>query len=130
MHSIYYRYVAVGNEPFLKAYNGSYLDVTFPALQNIQKALNEAGLGNKIKATIPQNADVYSSGTAGPSDGDFRSDIRDLMVKICRCLRDNKAPFIVNIYPFLSLYENKHFPVEFAFFDGGAKPVNDNGKLN
>ncbi|XP_031117007.1 glucan endo-1,3-beta-glucosidase 8 [Ipomoea triloba] len=122
------KYIAVGNEPFLKAYNGSFLHSVFPALQNIQKALDEAGLGNKIKATIPQNADVYSSGTGGPSDGNFRKDIRDLMIKICRFLRDHRSPFIVNIYPFLSLYENKNFPVEFAFFDGGAKPVHDNGR--
>nr|GMD49348.1 glucan endo-1,3-beta-glucosidase 8-like [Ipomoea batatas] len=95
------KYIAVGNEPFLKAYNGSFLHSVFPALQNIQKALDEAGLGNKIKATIPQNADVYSSGTGGPSDGNFRKDIRDLMIKICRFLRDHRSPFIVNIYPFL-----------------------------
>ncbi|PQP91705.1 glucan endo-1 3-beta-glucosidase 8 [Prunus yedoensis var. nudiflora] len=38
------KYVAVGNEPFLTSYNGSFLNVTFPALQNIQNALNEAGL--------------------------------------------------------------------------------------
>ncbi|XP_019177206.1 PREDICTED: glucan endo-1,3-beta-glucosidase 8-like [Ipomoea nil] len=121
------KHVAVGNEPFLKAYNGSFKDLVFPALKNIQKALDEAGLGNKIKATIPQNADVYASGTGGPSEGNFRSDIRDLMIKICRYLRDHRAPFMVNIYPFLSLYENKNFPVEFAFFDGRAKSVHDKG---
>ncbi|KAM7514274.1 hypothetical protein LguiA_003857 [Lonicera macranthoides] len=120
------RYVAVGNEPFLKSYKGANLKTTFPALKNIQKALNAAGLGDKIKATIPQNADVYSSDTGGPSHGNFRSEIRDLMVQIVRFLHENKAPFLVNIYPFLSLYENKHFPVEFAFFDGNAKPVQDN----
>ncbi|KAK2968684.1 hypothetical protein RJ640_013102 [Escallonia rubra] len=119
------KYVAVGNEPFLKAYNGSHLKTTFPALQNIQKALNEAGVGDKVKATIPQNADVYDSGTGGPSAGDFRKDIRDLMVQIVRFFNANNAPFLVNIYPFLSLYENPDFPVEFAFFDGGAKPVQD-----
>ncbi|CAH9099783.1 unnamed protein product [Cuscuta epithymum] len=49
------------------------------------------------------------------------------MIKICRYLRDNDAPFLVNIYPFLSLYQNPDFPIEFAFFDGGAKPVVDKG---
>jgi hypothetical protein len=37
--------VAVGNEPFLKAYNGSFDHVTVPALKNIQRALDEAGHG-------------------------------------------------------------------------------------
>jgi hypothetical protein len=44
--------VAVGNEPFLGAYNGSF---TLPALENIQNALNDAGVGDRIKA------DVYNS---------------------------------------------------------------------
>ena len=36
------RYVAVGNEPFLKSYHGSFMENTVPALKNIQKALDEA----------------------------------------------------------------------------------------
>ncbi|GFP97338.1 glucan endo-1 3-beta-glucosidase 8 [Phtheirospermum japonicum] len=121
------KHVAVGNEPFLKAYNGSNLETIFPAVKNIQRALNEHGLGDKIKATIPQNADVYDSGTDGPSAGQFRSDIRDLMIEIVQFFQDNGSPFLVNIYPFLSLYQNPNFPIEFAFFDGRAKPVDDNG---
>ncbi|KAL7144106.1 hypothetical protein ABFS83_08G236500 [Erythranthe nasuta] len=121
------RYVAVGNEPFLKSYNGSNLATTFPALKNIQRAINEHGLGDKVKATIPQNADVYDSGTDGPSAGNFRSDIRDLMTQIVSFFQENGSPFLVNIYPFLSLYGNPDFPVEFAFFDGGAAPVVDGG---
>ncbi|PIN26877.1 Glucan endo-1,3-beta-D-glucosidase [Handroanthus impetiginosus] len=123
------RYVAVGNEPLLKSYNGSNLASIFPALRNIQKAINEEGLGDKVKATSPQNADVYDSSSNKPSDGQFRSDIRDLMYQIVQFLQINDAPFTVNIYPFLSLYLNPNFPVEFAFFDGGAKPVNDNGTI-
>ncbi|GAV68972.1 Glyco_hydro_17 domain-containing protein/X8 domain-containing protein [Cephalotus follicularis] len=121
------KYVAVGNEPFLTSYNGSYLNTTFPALKNIQKALNEAGHGDQIKATVPLNADVYESSTNQPSDGDFRSDIKDLMLQIVRFFHDNDAPFVVNIYPFLSLYENDDFPFEFAFFGGGSNPLNDKG---
>lgn len=120
--------MAVGNEPFLKAYNGSNLKTLFPALQNIQKALNEAGLSDKIKAVVPQNADVYESGSNMPSDGNFRSDIKDLMLDIVNFLHDNNAPFVVNIYPFLSLYESTGFPYEFAFFDGGGRTINDKGK--
>ncbi|XP_057775026.1 glucan endo-1,3-beta-glucosidase 8-like [Salvia miltiorrhiza] len=121
------KYVAVGNEPFLKAYNGSNLQTTYPALWNIQKAINEAGLGDRIKATIPQNADVYDSGSKGPSNGDFRADIRATMKQIVQFLRDNNAPFVVNVYPFLSLSLNPDFPVEYAFFSGGAQPVQDGG---
>eukprot|EP00262_Sarcandra_glabra_P018114 TRINITY_DN6423_c0_g1_i1.p1 TRINITY_DN6423_c0_g1~~TRINITY_DN6423_c0_g1_i1.p1 ORF type:complete len:480 (-),score=73.84 TRINITY_DN6423_c0_g1_i1:144-1583(-) len=123
------KYVAVGNEPFLSSYNNSFLNVTFPALKNIQTAINEAGLGDSIKATVPLNADVYNSPKENsvPSAGRFRTDISELMTQIVQFLSQNKAPFTVNIYPFLSLYGNDDFPFDYAFFDGGSSPVNDNG---
>ncbi|KAF7838623.1 glucan endo-1,3-beta-glucosidase 8-like [Senna tora] len=112
----------------LKAYNGTYLHSTFPALKNIQTSLNNAGLGSKIKATIPLNADIYYSPDSNPlpSAGDFRPEIRDLILQIIQFLHSNNAPFLVNIYPFLSLYSNNdHFPFDYAFFDGGNKPLRD-----
>ncbi|KAJ8527567.1 hypothetical protein K7X08_015018 [Anisodus acutangulus] len=123
------KYVAVGNEPFLTSYNNSFINTTFPALQNIQNALNEAGLGNSIKATVPLNADVYFSpdNNPVPSAGRFRKDINDLMTQIVQFMSQNNAPFTVNIYPFLSLYANEHFPVDFAFFDGASNPIVDGG---
>ncbi|KAE9449873.1 hypothetical protein C3L33_18231, partial [Rhododendron williamsianum] len=94
------KFVAVGNEPFLKSYNGSYLHITLPAMKNIQKAINEAGHGDNVKVTTPLNADVYeSAGSTVPSAGDFRTDIRSLMVEMVRWLDSNNAPFLVNIYP-------------------------------
>lgn len=123
------KYVAVGNEPFLKSYNNSFLNTTFPALQNIQNAINEAGYGDTIKATVPLNADVYGSPEHKPvpSAGTFRQDILEQMTQIVKFLSDNKAPFTVNIYPFLSLYGNDDFPIDYAFFDGVTLPIHDNG---
>lgn len=123
------KYVAVGNEPFLTSYNNSFVNTTFPALQNIQNALNEAGFGDSIKATVPLNADVYGSPETNPvpSAGRFRPDILSQMTQIVEFLNHNKAPFSVNIYPFLSLYANEHFPFDYAFFDGVSNPIVDNG---
>ncbi|KQK20720.1 glucan endo-1,3-beta-glucosidase 8 [Brachypodium distachyon] len=123
------KYVAVGNEPFLEAYNGSFIKATLPALENIQNALNDAGAGDRIKATVPLNADVYNSPAKNPvpSAGRFRSDISGVMTDIVKFLAKNKAPFTVNIYPFLSLYLSDDFPLDFAFFDDGGPPVHDGG---
>ena len=121
------KYVAVGNEPFLTSYNGSFIKDTFPALKNVQKALDEAGHGDAIKATVPLNADVYGSSNNKPSTGDWRSDIKKLMTDIVKFLDSKKAPFVVNVYPFLSLSANKDFPLDFAFVDGGGKATTDNG---
>ncbi|KQJ88117.1 glucan endo-1,3-beta-glucosidase 8 [Brachypodium distachyon] len=115
------KFVAVGNEPFLKAYNGTYDNVTVPALKNIQRALNEAGHGASVKATVPVNADVYDSPPDNPvpSAGAFRADIAGVMADMVAFLNHSGAPFSVNIYPFLSLYGNDDFPLDYAFFDPG-----------
>lgn len=122
------RYVGVGNEPFLTSYNNSFINLTFPALRNVQNALNEAGFGD-VKATVPLNADVYNSPESNPvpSAGRFRQDIMDQMTQIVQFLNQNNAPFTINIYPFLSLYANENFPIDYAFFDGTSNPIMDNG---
>lgn len=111
----------------MQTYNGTFLDTTFPALQNVQSALIKAGLANQVKVTVPLNADVYTTDSGGPSGGDFRADIHDRMIAIVKFLSDNGGPFTVNIYPFISLYGDANFPVEYAFFDGNGTPVNDGG---
>ncbi|KAL2923196.1 Glucan endo-1 3-beta-glucosidase 8 [Bienertia sinuspersici] len=123
------KYVAVGNEPFLKSYNGTFEKATLPALRNVQNALNEVGVGGTVKATVPLNADVYESPKSNPvpSAGRFRPDIADLMTQMVQFMSQNNAPFTVNIYPFLSLYANPDFPFKYAFFGGGAAPLVDNG---
>uniref|UniRef100_R7WEB0 Glucan endo-1,3-beta-glucosidase 8 n=1 Tax=Aegilops tauschii TaxID=37682 RepID=R7WEB0_AEGTA len=112
------KYVAVGNEPFLASYNGTFDKVTFPALQNIQNALNDAGF-SEIKATVPLNADVYNSPANNqvPSAGRFRTDVAPLMTQMVQFLANNSAPFTVNIYPYLSLYLSEDFPVDFAYME-------------
>ncbi|CAJ2643403.1 glucan endo-1,3-beta-glucosidase 5-like protein [Trifolium pratense] len=122
------RYVAVGNEPFLSTYNGTFEATTLPALQNIQAALTKAGLSSRVKVTVPLNADVYLSSSQKPSDGDFRPDITNVMLEIVKFLSDNGAPFTVNIYPFISLYLDPSFPADYAFFNGYQPAIVDNGK--
>ncbi|KAK9099649.1 hypothetical protein Syun_026694 [Stephania yunnanensis] len=120
------RYVAVGNEPFLKTYQQTYQSTTFPALKNVQAALIKAGLGRQVKATVPLNADVYQSSDNNlPSTGDFRPDIHALMLSIIKFLSDNDAPLTINIYPYLSLYADPNFPIDFAFFSGTGQPLVD-----
>ncbi|KAL8160744.1 hypothetical protein V2J09_002281 [Rumex salicifolius] len=122
------RYVAIGNEPFLTSYNGSFTKLTLPAMKNIQEALKESGHGETIKTTIPLNSDVYQGSSDSPSGGDFRSDIKPLMLQIVNFLHAIDSVFMVNIYPYISLYQNPNFPSDFAFFDGGGRTINDNGK--
>lgn len=118
------KYVAVGNEPFLKAYNGTYDTTTYPALVSVQQALINANLGDEIKVTVPLNADILSS-SQYPSQTIFRDDIAQPMANIVAFLAQHNCPFTINFYPFLSLYDDKNFPVGFAFFDNTSAPLVD-----
>ncbi|KAG0494578.1 hypothetical protein HPP92_005572 [Vanilla planifolia] len=108
-----------------------FTNTTFPALKNIQRALNEAGHGATVKATIPINGDIYYSPWYNPvpSAGRWRDDVASLMSDIVKFYNETGAPFTVNIYPFFSLYDDPNFPIDYAFFEGRAKPVVD-GKLS
>ncbi|XP_006651477.3 glucan endo-1,3-beta-glucosidase 5-like [Oryza brachyantha] len=116
------RSVAVGNEPFLKSYKGKFEAATLPAVQNVQAALVKAGLGRQVHVTVPLNADVYESLDGRPSSGDFRPDISGLMVSLVRFLLDNGGFLTINIYPFLSLYADPNFPVDYAYFPAPGSP--------
>ncbi|OIW00450.1 hypothetical protein TanjilG_05800 [Lupinus angustifolius] len=96
-------------------------------MQRIQSAIEKAGHGDQIKVTTALNADVYESSSEKPSDGDFRKDIYTVMKQIVQFLDEKNSPFVVNIYPFLSLYQSPDFPKEFAFFDSTNSQIDDDG---
>lgn len=117
------RYVAVGNEPFLSSYQGQYQSLVLPAMVNLQQSLAKVNLAGYVKLVVPCNADAYESSL--PSQGSFRPELTQIITEIVSFLNSNGAPFIVNIYPFLSLYESSDFPQDYAFFGGSSHPVVD-----
>ncbi|KAJ4763234.1 hypothetical protein LUZ62_073609 [Rhynchospora pubera] len=118
------RYIAVGNEPFLSSYQGQFQQYVLPAMSNIQQSLTKANLAGYIKLVVPCNADAYQSPSL-PSQGAFRADLTQLMTQLLTFLNSNGSPFLVNIYPFLSLYQSSDFPQDYAFFEGSTHPVVD-----
>ncbi|KAK9089946.1 hypothetical protein Scep_029028 [Stephania cephalantha] len=117
------RYVAVGNEPFLTSYSGQFQSYVLPAMVNLQQAMVRANLQSIVKLVVPCNADAYEANV--PSQGAFRPELTQIMTDLVQFLNSNGSPFIVNIYPFLSLYGNSDFPQDYAFFEGSSHPVTD-----
>ncbi|XP_010434711.1 PREDICTED: glucan endo-1,3-beta-glucosidase 5-like [Camelina sativa] len=117
------RYVAVGNEPFLTSYGGQFQNYVVPAMVNLQQSLVKANLANYVKLVVPCNADAYEANV--PSQGTFRPELTQIMTQLVSFLNSNGSPFVVNIYPFLSLYGNSDFPQDYAFFEGSSHPVPD-----
>ncbi|CAK8531238.1 unnamed protein product [Lathyrus sativus] len=123
------RYVAVGNEPFLTSYNGQFVNLVMPAVINIQQSLVKANLAGYVKIVVPCNADAYESSGGLPSQGVFRSELTQIMTQLVQFLNSNGSPFVVNIYPFLSLYDNGDFPQDYAFFQGTSHAVTDGSNV-
>lgn len=121
------RYVAVGNEPFLTSYSGQYLSYVMPALLNIQQSLAKANLAGSVKLVVPCNADAYEADL--PSQGAFRPELAQIITQLVSFLNSNGSPFVVNIYPFLSLYGNSDFPQDYAFFEGTTHAVTDGSNV-
>ncbi|KAK4755113.1 hypothetical protein SAY87_008870 [Trapa incisa] len=121
------RFVAVGNEPFLMSNAGQYLNYVLPALLNVQQSLARANLAGSIKLVVPCNADAYEADL--PSQGTFRPELTEIMTQLVSFLNTNGSPFVVNIYPFLSLYGSPDFPQDFAFFEGTAHVVTDGSNI-
>ncbi|EYU27631.1 hypothetical protein ABFS82_13G139500 [Erythranthe guttata] len=120
---VHIKFVAVGNEPFLSSYSGQFQPYVIPALMNLQQSLAKANLAGAVKLVVPCNADAYESSL--PSQGTFRTDLTEIITQLVSFLNSNNAPFVVNIYPFLSLYANSDFPQDYAFFNGTAHAVTD-----
>ncbi|MBA0630161.1 hypothetical protein Godav_002288, partial [Gossypium davidsonii] len=116
-------FIAVGNEPFLTSYNGQFQSYVIPAMANLQQSLVRANLAGYIKLVVPCNADAYEGNV--PSQGAFRPELTQIMTQLVSFLNSNGSPFVVNIYPFLSLYGNSEFPQDYAFFEGTTHPVID-----
>ncbi|PKI71467.1 hypothetical protein CRG98_008140 [Punica granatum] len=121
------RYVAVGNEPFLTSYAGQYVNYVVPTLLNLQQSLAKANLAGSVKLVVPCNADAYEANL--PSQGAFRPELTDIMTQLVSFLNTNGSPFVVNIYPFLSLYGSSDFPQDYAFFEGTTHPVTDGNNV-
>lgn len=121
------RYIAVGNEPFLSSYSGQFQSYVMPALLNLQQSLAKVNLASYVKLVVPCNADAYEASL--PSQGAFRPELTQIMTQLVSFLNSNGSPFVVNIYPFLSLYGSSDFPQEYAFFEGTSHSVTDGSNV-
>ncbi|KAK4753599.1 hypothetical protein SAY87_001703 [Trapa incisa] len=115
------RYIAVGNEVFLK--DPYYTPHVVPAILNLHQALGILGLSRRIKLSSPQAASILLD-TYPPSSARFDPEIRSFVVPFLQFLHDTDSPFMANVYPFIS-YTNsaQHIPLAYALFKGG----NSNG---
>lgn len=108
------RYIAVGNEVFLK--QPYYAPYVVPAIVNLHQALQTLNLDSTIKLSSPQAASVLSV-SYPPSLGTFDPSLRSMLLPLLGFLRDTKSPFMVNVYPYFSYTSSlKHVSLDYALF--------------
>ncbi|KAK3017100.1 hypothetical protein RJ639_006950 [Escallonia herrerae] len=105
------RYLAVGNEVFLK--DPFYTPHVVPAMANLRQAL---GLDESIKLSSSHAASILSN-SYPPSAGAFDPNIRPVMVPLLQFLRDSGSPLMVNVYPYFSYVNNPQYVwLDYALF--------------
>ncbi|KAK3041797.1 hypothetical protein RJ639_000313 [Escallonia herrerae] len=108
------RYLAVGNEVFLK--DPFYTPHVVPAMVNLRQALQALGLDESIKLSSSHAASILSN-SYPPSAGAFDPNIRPLMVPLLQFLRDSGSPLMVNVYPYFSYVNNPQYvSLDYALF--------------
>ncbi|KAL5749299.1 hypothetical protein ACOSP7_023902 [Xanthoceras sorbifolium] len=119
-----FRYVAVGNEA---KPGDDYAQYLVPAMKNIRSALNSAGLGD-IKVTTAIETGALSQDSFPPSKGSFKQDYRPILDPLISFLNENKAPLLVNLYPYFSYTGGQgSVNLDYALFRPSAPSVTDDG---
>ncbi|MCD7464164.1 hypothetical protein HAX54_052224 [Datura stramonium] len=111
------RYLYVGNEPFSRKYKNRTFDNVVYYLGESRKALDRFNL-SQVKTTTAHFTDILTNVTK-PSEGDFREDIKELMIDLLKFLQETNSPLVINIFP-IYILTSKKMPIEFAFFDEPA----------
>eukprot|EP00253_Pinus_taeda_P031526 PITA_31526 len=108
--------------------NGWVNDNIVPYSNTSIKYITNANLQN-IKASTPHAFNVIGN-SYPPSKGAFSDDVKDIMSSILKFLSDNGAPFMANVYPYLSYVgDSNDIHLDYALFQPTATAVT-NGDHN
>ncbi|KAJ9176627.1 hypothetical protein P3X46_011918 [Hevea brasiliensis] len=109
------RYLLIGNEILTNPDIGTWYNLV-PAMRRIKSSLKTHKI-HKVKVGTPSAMNVLES-SFPPSNGTFRSDISDPIIKpMLQFLNRTKSFFFVDIYPYFAWAENpKDINLDYALF--------------
>ncbi|KAK6124731.1 hypothetical protein DH2020_041526 [Rehmannia glutinosa] len=88
------RRVFLGDQAFARGLTDkTFLNSALNALEFIQTALNEAGYGDLVKATLPHPFTILKDNITKPSEAEFKDVIKEEILRLIRFIQANDAPF-------------------------------------
>ncbi|XP_058088195.1 putative glucan endo-1,3-beta-glucosidase GVI [Magnolia sinica] len=118
-NAIHFRYVTAGNEVI----PGDLAVNVLPAMKNLDAALKAANLEIPVSTVV---ATQVLGASFPPSQGVFSDDAGVHMVPIVKYLEANKAPLLVNVYPYFAhASDPKNVRLDYALFTAVDPVVTD-----
>ncbi|KAJ4722446.1 Glucan endo-1,3-beta-glucosidase [Melia azedarach] len=115
-----FRYLCVGNE----AIPGISAPSVEQAIRNLYKSIRKTGI-DYIFVTTAVAANVLGT-SYPPSQGQFASNVADIMSSITRFLYSVGSPLLINVYPYYALVsEPQYISLDYALFQALTPVVRD-----
>ncbi|WJX09329.1 hypothetical protein P8452_00174 [Trifolium repens] len=122
--------ITVGNE-VITSNDTNLINGMLPAIQNLQKSLDEASLGGKIRVSTVHTMSVLSN-SEPPSAGSFHPEYSAVLKGLLSFNKDTGSPFAINPYPYFAYKSDpgRADNLAFCLFQPNAGRVDANTKLN
>ncbi|XP_012557434.1 uncharacterized protein LOC100210757 isoform X1 [Hydra vulgaris] len=105
--------IAIGNEPFHEDNRALAMPHLLPAFNSMVKLLNDNGLKERIKVTVPFSAVVLIN-TYPVENTVFHPDVIGVMRDIVNTIKNTGSVFSINIYPYFTYIGDNNIPLNFA----------------
>ena len=118
-------YIGVGNE-YLgnSAYDSSKL---MPAINNVQTAVNNAGLSSSVKVVTPHQNGILAT-SYPPSSGTFQDAYATILKSYLDFCVQHGSPMPVNVYPYTAYADPSNgINLDYALFNSDAPTQTDSG---
>ncbi|KAH6779655.1 hypothetical protein C2S52_010892 [Perilla frutescens var. hirtella] len=119
------RRIYIGSYPFSTGLrNKDTLKTSMDVLLYLQTALNDAGLGDQVKASFTHTSELLKPNMTKPSEAEFRDEIKEEVKTMLRFFEQNGSPFVFDIVPSFLTQAYNMDPL-FAFVGESTQVIKD-----